>query len=521
MTSSRRATPCPRHRLPIGPWVLLALGLLAAQPAAADDGWNPRPAAGDVIFPLPCDQKIVFRQVVTSEGAGGANDVLADTPIRLGSPAREAAYLNYLRNDFVAGNFQQGRRRFYLIGKYEVTLAQYKSLMTEGCARAADDDIMPAARVSWYDAENFARRLTSHLIRNAKEQLTRETGTPTAFARLPTETEWEFAARGGLAVSVADFQAERFPMQGPLVNYAWVNDPMSATNVNPIGTRDPNPLKLYDIYGNLAEMMFEPFRLNRAGRLHGLAGGVILKGGSFQHDPAFASSSGREEDTLFDPESGDERRLPNTGFRLVLAGPAVPARASDALQREWLRQGESRTPGGDAPLAIIAKVRESVSDLQMLNALASVERAVRSQAAGDREQQKQLLGALLTNLGATIQDIRELKRRIDHREGLRQDLLRRGNASQAKGLADENEQDAHRMYGLVPFAADTIVLAANLFLPQTITDQARATSGALKQRGFERIASATLLGGSIAADVARGNQTFSRQDLLNRFGREP
>ncbi|MGU3496669.1 formylglycine-generating enzyme family protein [Xanthobacteraceae bacterium A53D] len=503
---------------------LLGFGLPGLGPGAAQasEAWNPRPANGDVIFPLPCDQKIVFRRILTSESGGSdAASILGDVRIRLGSPSREKAYLDYLRDDFIAGNFLLDRGRFYLIGKYETTIAQYKAVVNEGCAFADDDDIMPASRVSWYDAATFARRLTAHLLKTAKDQLKRETGTTKAFARLPTEAEWEFAARGGLAVSVADFQADRFPMQGPLINYAWVNDPMSAENVNPIGARDPNPLKLHDVYGNLSEMVFEPFRMNKAGRLHGLAGGVILKGGSFQSNPGFVTSSTREEDTLFNDETGEERRLRTTGFRVAIVGPALPTQTDvSALVDEWSRASVSRLSGTSDPLAMIAKVREGVSDLQILNGLSSIEQAVRAQTSGERDDQKQLLGGLLTTLGTMVADIRTLQKRTSARTRLmREGVVRRLDPKEFAGLEKQNDTERGRILDMVPFTHEVIVLIANSFPPEEIGAQAEATAGALRLRGFDEIAGGALLGAQIAADAARQRRPLTRPDVLDRIER--
>ena len=98
------------------------------------------------------------------------------------------------------------------------------------------------------------------------------------FARLPTEVEWEFAARGGTAVSQADFSERVFPMTEGIVRYVWFAGAESANGkAQFIGLLKPNPLRLHDMLGNIDEMVFEPFRLNRLNRLHGQAGGYVVR----------------------------------------------------------------------------------------------------------------------------------------------------------------------------------------------------------------------------------------------------
>jgi formylglycine-generating enzyme required for sulfatase activity len=116
----------------------------------------------------------------------------------------------------------------FLIGKYEVTNAQYKlflaahpDLMTP---RGWDDDLderQPVVGVSWDDANRFAQW---------------------AGARLPTEAEWEYAARGGSVDA----------RYGELDSIAWyVNN--SNGLLHPVGRRGPNKLGLYDMLGNAWE----------------------------------------------------------------------------------------------------------------------------------------------------------------------------------------------------------------------------------------------------------------------------
>ena len=102
--------------------------------------------------------------------------------------------------------------------------------------------------------------------------------------RLPTEAEWEYAARGGHRVSESQLnQEEFFPLDGqPYSDYAVFTEPGSAKPPEKlawIGSKCSNPVGLFDTAGNAAEMVLDPFRFSLGFRLHGATGGFIAKGG--------------------------------------------------------------------------------------------------------------------------------------------------------------------------------------------------------------------------------------------------
>lgn len=127
----------------------------------------------------------------------------------------------------------------FSIGKYEVTRGEWRAVMgglpTAPAACAAER--CPIGDVSWTDVQEFLRRL------NAK-------GGGRTY-RLPTEAEWEYAARSG-------GRAERYSgakdsTARDLGTYAWHADNSGGVN-HPVGAKAPNGLGLHDMSGNVWEL---------------------------------------------------------------------------------------------------------------------------------------------------------------------------------------------------------------------------------------------------------------------------
>jgi formylglycine-generating enzyme required for sulfatase activity len=121
---------------------------------------------------------------------------------------------------------------FYL-GKYPVTQAQWETVMGNNPSEFIGDQRRPVERVSWDDVQEFIRRL------NKKEGL--------ESYRLPTEAEWEYAARAGSTTKYCFGDDE-----SQLAEYAWY-DKNSAQETHPVGQLKPNAWDLYDMHGNVWE----------------------------------------------------------------------------------------------------------------------------------------------------------------------------------------------------------------------------------------------------------------------------
>jgi len=112
----------------------------------------------------------------------------------------------------------------FVMGKYEVTQAQWQAVMGNNPSELKGDDL-PVESVSWEEAQEFCRKLSS------------QTGN---HYRLPTEAEWEYACRAGTTGDYADLDAT-----------AWYGGKMHP--VGQIGQKQPNAWGLYDMRGNAWE----------------------------------------------------------------------------------------------------------------------------------------------------------------------------------------------------------------------------------------------------------------------------
>jgi formylglycine-generating enzyme required for sulfatase activity len=223
----------------------------------------------------------------------------------------------------VGGSFsaaQDGRKDwFYYISTKEVTMGVYNSVMKAAGLPASDAAVpaeMPVTGISWFQVQEFLRAYNRWLMENTNLLPTGEDRV-VAFVRLPTEAEWEFAARGGTKVSRDVFDQKTPYGEAPLEEYEWFGGPSSSHNkLQLAGVLKPNPLGLHDMLGNAAEMTGTPFQLEPG---QGPVGAMVRRGGNYRTPMADLRSSLRGEFLPYSSE-GKEAGFPDLGFRLVISG---------------------------------------------------------------------------------------------------------------------------------------------------------------------------------------------------------
>ena len=201
----------------------------------------------------------------------------------------------------------------FTIAKYEVTQALWKQVMGNNPSRFKGDSL-PVENVTWDDVQVFLQRL------NAK------TGKK---YRLPTEAEWEYAARGGQQSRQTQFSGSL-----DLDNVAWCSTNSENVTHN-VGNRQPNELGICDMSGNVWEWCSDYYgtypsdkQTNPTGAKKGSA--RVLRGGCYASIGRQCRISGRK--SLY--QGGKDYM---TGFRLAMDDDREARAAEAARQAEQER----------------------------------------------------------------------------------------------------------------------------------------------------------------------------------------
>jgi formylglycine-generating enzyme required for sulfatase activity len=258
--------------------------------------------------------------IINTSVEGSVADFI-NSQIRINNPIRNSIGMEFVlipAGEFNMGSPSREKRRklwespvhrvsikksFYL-GRYPVTQEQWSKVMGNNPSYFRGEK-HPVENVSWEEAQAFIRKL--NVVEN--------TGEKNSVYRLPTEAEWEYAARAETTGSYffGDYEPK-------LTEYAWFLG-NSRLETHPVGLKKSNPWGLYEIYGNVGEWVQDEYHISYKeapsdGRAWESSFPAISVPVRIRRGGGWNGSAGccRSAERLF---AAQDRRLNSLGFRVV------------------------------------------------------------------------------------------------------------------------------------------------------------------------------------------------------------
>ena len=194
----------------------------------------------------------------------------------------------------------QVRIKSFALGKYPITVREWNQCVAaQACtSKATGSDDAPVTNVSWNDAQKF----TEWLSGVTKKQY-----------RLPTEAEWEYAARGGTQTK---YWWGDQPASG-MANCKGCNEPYDATQPLKVGSFKPNPFGLHDMGGGVSQWVtdcwhktYQAAPTDGSGWLDSECSSRVIRSGSWKNDLNYVRPANRDN---YDANV----RYPTHGFRIA------------------------------------------------------------------------------------------------------------------------------------------------------------------------------------------------------------
>ena len=186
-----------------------------------------------------------FDSFISGDGRGPEMIVLPARDFIMGSPSCEAG-----RWDNEGPQRTIRMRDYFAMGQYQLTFAEWDACVADGGGNGHRPDDqgwgrgnLPVINVSWYDAQAYVTWLNDQTGLTDREDC----------YRLPSEAEWEFAARAGAKTAYC-FGSDASQLE----NFAWL-DENSGNRTQAVGGKLPNAFGLFDMHGNVWEWVEDSY----------------------------------------------------------------------------------------------------------------------------------------------------------------------------------------------------------------------------------------------------------------------